>query len=373
MKYPYRKVLLPAAGLLGGVHPDILSYAGAAAGLLAGICFWQAGVLPWLLLLAVGLTVLRMTLNTLDGVVAIRGGYDTWLHGEIVNALPDRYADVFFVIGIGLSSYCAVGWGAAGLASMFLVSYTGMLGKAVGVRWQHQGPLGKVERLLLVMVFSLIQYVVGDGTLCTVAGIALTPLEACMVLYVLLGQATVYNRVRGIVREINRLEWPRKRPGDPAWRCLVVYASRTGNTEKAAREIAAALGADLQPVDTAGDPGGYDLVVYGSPSIRGYPEPALQAYLKRHRTPEHYAVFFTYGAPLWGPLSVRRAAAWIRDILGRRPRAAFRCRGRHAKFGTFRNHPNGEDLLRAYLFGRRLALIMEAETCRRPSTAACSC
>ena len=157
LKYPARKLLDPLARALGWVHPDVLSYLATALTVGTGACYLFAADRAGLLLWAVGGTLLRMALNTLDGVIAIRRG-NLSLKGEIVNALPDRYSDILLVAGIALSPLCRPLWGLAGLASMLLVSYTGMLGKALGVDWQHQGPLGKVERLIAVMVFSLIQF-----------------------------------------------------------------------------------------------------------------------------------------------------------------------------------------------------------------------
>jgi ABC-type dipeptide/oligopeptide/nickel transport system permease subunit len=77
-----------------------------------------------------------------------------------------------------------------------------MLGKAIGVSWQHQGPLGKVERLILLMMASFLQYIT------IIFGIVL-PLSVfgfTMILFILLGQVTVFNRVRGMVREIAQKE-----------------------------------------------------------------------------------------------------------------------------------------------------------------------
>ena len=212
LKYPSRRLLGPLSKALAGVHPDVLSYSATAVTCGTALCYLLAGNAPGLLLMAVMLTLVRMGLNTLDGVVAIRRGDDQWLRGEIVNALPDRYSDVLYVAGIALSPYCDVRWGLAGLASMLLVSYAGMLGKAVGVAWQHHGPLGKVERLILATVFSALQFlaVTGGSAAWHIAGLSLTPMEACMALYVILGQVTIYNRVRGMVREIRKLEWPRR-------------------------------------------------------------------------------------------------------------------------------------------------------------------
>ncbi len=192
------------------------------------VCYVYAAKAPVLLLAAVALTLVRMGLNTLDGVVAIQRGRAS-LKGEIVNALPDRYSDILVMVGIAVSGLCGPVWGLVGLASVLLVSYSGMLGKALGVEWQHHGPLGKVERLILIMVFSLIQFfhLRAGASPWAIFGLSLTPLECSMALFVVLGQVTVFNRTRGMLRQIARLEWRENGNGREArGRLLVTYACR---------------------------------------------------------------------------------------------------------------------------------------------------
>lgn len=88
LKYPARRLLLPVSRTLGRVHPDAISYLATAITIPAAFCYVYAADSPALLLWAIGLTLLRMTLNTLDGMIAIRRG-NLSLKGEIVNALPD--------------------------------------------------------------------------------------------------------------------------------------------------------------------------------------------------------------------------------------------------------------------------------------------
>lgn len=149
-----------------------------------------------------------MTLNTLDGVVAIQRGDDNKIHGKIINALPDRYGDIFIVGGILLSPICSDFIGLLGLGTMFLVSYSGMLGKALGVSWQGHGPLDKVERLFLLIIFAYLQYLgyTNGAPFVQVAGYNLSYLEICMIIFFVLGQITVLRRVGGIYKEDKDLE-----------------------------------------------------------------------------------------------------------------------------------------------------------------------
>jgi phosphatidylglycerophosphate synthase len=327
------------------------------------LCYAGASSRPGLLLWAVGLTLLRMTLNTMDGVIAIARG-SLSLKGEIVNALPDRYSDFLLLGGLALSPLCGPVYGLLGLSSMFLVSYAGMLGKALGVEWQHHGPLGKVERLILVMIFSLVQYVQicrGTETL-ALFGLTLTPLQWCMVLFVGLGQVAVFNRVKGMLRQIRKREWPgRSARYLGGRRVLVTCDSQTGNTGRVAAAIAEALRADLVAVEDVEDLDGYHLVVLGTPNIRGKPSGKVLRFLEEHPDLSRYAVFVTYGMPLWGPVSTRMCFSRIRELAGKAPLATFACKGRHVKYKTYKGRPNEDDLLSAYLFGVRLARVVSEQ------------
>jgi archaetidylinositol phosphate synthase len=363
LKYSYRKVLLPLAERLDRVDPDLVSYAAVAAAMVTGIFFYQASSAPWLLLGAIALTLLRMTLNTLDGLMAIRQG-NLSLRGEIVNALPDRYSDLFVVGGIALSPLCHTWLGVAGLCSMVLVSYTGMLGKALGVSWQHQGPLGKVERLILLMIFAVLQYAaLRQGATPRWFGIEATPLEWAMILFVVLGQVTVVRRLRGQVRQIDRKEaLERLDPTRNQGRAIVIYDSMTGNTQLVAEQIAAGLGCGTCRVSEAAGIGEYSLVVLGSPNLRKEATAKMKQFQARTADrPRMLAVFATYGAPIWGQISVPFCLRSMGEAWGLRPVARFACKGLHPKYKTYKGRPNDEDKLGAFLFGLKLSRLLEKD------------
>ena len=357
LKFPYRRVLGPLARRLRWLDPDIVSYAAVPVAAATGWCFYRAAEHPSLLLWAVALTFVRMTLNTLDGLLAMARGRLT-LSGEIVNALPDRYADLLVLAGIALSPLCAAWLGMAAIGSMCLVSYCGMLGKAVGVSWQHHGPLGKVERLLILMAAAIAQYLaLRGGDASGWLGVRATPMEWAMVLFVVLGQICVLNRLRGQLGEIRRKE-AREHLGPVrnAGRALVVFDSVSGNTRLVAEQIAAGLGCAAAPIAQAGDLSRYELVVVGSPTHRTRPTEPLRRWLRQSgAAPARLAVFTTFGMPLWGAISAPRCLRAMGQACGARPVARFRCPGFHARYRTYRGRPNETDLVAAFLFGLKLS------------------
>ena len=52
---------------------------------------------------------MRLLCNLFDGMVAVEGGHKT-KSGEIYNELPERFADVFILVGAG-NAWMRVEWG----------------------------------------------------------------------------------------------------------------------------------------------------------------------------------------------------------------------------------------------------------------------
>ncbi|MCL2347351.1 MAG: hypothetical protein FWC50_03720 [Planctomycetaceae bacterium] len=74
LKFPYRKILLPLAKKMKFINPDWLGYLATVVALGTMFCYLYAAKMPALLLLSILLAFARMTLNTIDGVIAIERG-----------------------------------------------------------------------------------------------------------------------------------------------------------------------------------------------------------------------------------------------------------------------------------------------------------
>jgi archaetidylinositol phosphate synthase len=351
LKFPYRKILLPLAKKMKSVNPDVLSYLATVVAFVTMFCYLFADKIPSLLLLSILLTFVRMTLNTIDGVIAIERG-NLRAKGEIINALPDRYSDIFILMGIAL--VCPHIWlGMAGMASVFLVSYTGMLSKAVAINWQHHGPCGKVERLILIMVFSLLEYLRLKGSIVSIG--TLTYFEGLMILFIVLGQWTVLRRLCAQLKECRKLDWIKYSMGDKK-NVMVIYESLTGNTRKVAEEVAEAYGVKAVEAGTVTDTdfSQYDLVVFSIPHLgrRIIPEKTKEL-LDKNITVKNYALATTSGAPIIRIFSYKKVIAYFEGKLNKKPVGTINVKGYHVKFKTYRNHPDEVDLLYAYLFAIR--------------------
>ena len=352
LKYPYRKILLPLAKKMKFIDPDILGYLATFVALVTAFCYVYAPNKPELLIISIVLTLFRMTLNTIDGVIAIERG-NLRLKGEIVNALPDRYSDIFVLIGIAMSPLCTPFLGILGMSSMFLVSYTGMLSKAIGANWQHHGPLGKVERLIFIMIFSVLEYLQLTGKITKFYNC--TYFEWLMILFVILGQYTVFNRLKAQLKECKKLDWIKYRELNK--KSIVIFDSQTGNTEKVAKEAADALCCEIKNVrDMKGaDLSSYDVVILSTPHLgRRIMTPEMINFLEENHNIKEYALLMTSGMPIKRWVSNKKCIKYFETKLNKKPIETINIKGYHSIAKTYKNRPNENDLLEAYLFAVKL-------------------
>ena len=111
---------------------------------------------------AAALIQVRLLCNLFDGMVAVEGGLKT-KSGEIYNELPDRFADVFILVGAGsaaphLSWMPLAGWLAA--VAAVITAYVRTLGASAGTSQYFCGPMAKQERMALVTFASIIAAII---------------------------------------------------------------------------------------------------------------------------------------------------------------------------------------------------------------------
>jgi flavodoxin len=123
---------------------------------------------------------------------------------------------------------------------------------------------------------------------------------------------------------------------------LVVYYSRTGNTERVARDLASRLGADIEKItdkkkrsgllgilsiskdimkqkgteieEIQKNPAGYDIVAIGTPVWGPIPASAVSAYLEKTKADLPKAVFFTTS----GSSTPENTVAYLEKIAGKK-------------------------------------------------------
>lgn len=147
------------------VSPDAVSFGSVAFAVLGGSLLMLAGgVGPGLraaALIGAALCIqARLVCNLLDGLIAVEHGKGS-PSGPIWNELPDRVADVLFLVGAGYGARTAglhgaeaVGWIAAVLA--VTTAYVRELGRGLGQPADFCGPMAKPQRMAALTVACLL-------------------------------------------------------------------------------------------------------------------------------------------------------------------------------------------------------------------------
>ncbi|MGB8983428.1 MAG: CDP-alcohol phosphatidyltransferase family protein [Anaerolineales bacterium] len=136
------------------IHPNAFTYGALALSLVAALALCFAGTNKNWLWLVPPCVLIRLLLNLMDGQVARALNLaDDW--GEVKNEFGDRIADSLIFIAIGLSGYAETGWALIALTLILLVSYLGILGKALGSQRVYGGLFGKGDRMISLAIFTL--------------------------------------------------------------------------------------------------------------------------------------------------------------------------------------------------------------------------
>jgi archaetidylinositol phosphate synthase len=112
--------------------------------------------------------------------------------GDFLDHALDRYADVFMVGGLALSSWCEPRIGLLAIVGMLLTSYMGTQSQAVGYQREYSGLLGRADRLVILMVTPVIQHMLLYSNIQMPLGISL--LSWVLIYFAVVGNITAVQR-----------------------------------------------------------------------------------------------------------------------------------------------------------------------------------
>jgi CDP-diacylglycerol--glycerol-3-phosphate 3-phosphatidyltransferase len=136
------------------VPPNVFTYGALILSVIAAFALYLATANKNWLWLVPPCVLIRLLLNLMDGQVARALNLaDDW--GEVKNEFGDRIADTAIFAAIGLSGYADTKLALATLTLILLVSYLGILGKALGGPRVYGGLFGKGDRMISLAVFTL--------------------------------------------------------------------------------------------------------------------------------------------------------------------------------------------------------------------------
>ena len=154
------QILMPLTRSLVKVPPNILTWFSLIFAILAGISIYYIHKWPYAYLIAILFIALNSMFDLLDGDVARLTGRSS-KRGDFLDHTFDRYSDLAIVLGMVLSPICSLKWGLIAVAGMLLVSYMGTQAQAMGVGRIYGGLLGRADRLLILVLFGLGEFILG--------------------------------------------------------------------------------------------------------------------------------------------------------------------------------------------------------------------
>ena len=143
------------------IHPNAFTYGALVLSMIAALAFYFAHLNKNWLWLVPPCVLIRLLLNLMDGQVARALQLaDDW--GEVKNEFGDRIADALIFVAIGFSGYAETGFALVALTLILLVSYLGILGKAIGGQRVYGGLFGKGDRMTSLAIFTLYPALTGN-------------------------------------------------------------------------------------------------------------------------------------------------------------------------------------------------------------------
>ncbi len=206
------KVLVPLSKPFMRFHPDTLTWFAFVSSILAGLSFYMASFNYYYLLLAFLFILLNSFFDAMDGKVAKMKGIAS-PRGDFLDHVLDRYADMFMLGGIAFSAYCRMEIGLIAMMGVIFASYMGTQAHAVGAGRDYGGILGRADRLVFLMAFSLIQFFSDSaGYAPAIFGYETSFLELMMIWFAIAGHFTAVQRAHRAWKYLSKKE--RKWEGD---------------------------------------------------------------------------------------------------------------------------------------------------------------
>mgnify|MGYP001170417070 FL=1 len=152
------KILTPLANIIP-LGPMGISLLSLITALTAGYSFSISDLdenKSWLLIGSL-MVFLTAVFDALDGIVARMRNLSS-KRGDLVDHTLDRVADIIIVGGIALGPLVEVTTGFSAIIGILMLSYMGTQAQAVGAGREYAGLLGRADRLVVLAIVPIIQY-----------------------------------------------------------------------------------------------------------------------------------------------------------------------------------------------------------------------
>jgi len=178
-----------------GINPDLLTWRALLFSFFAGGFFYfshpSSEQQNFFLFFAALFVFLNGLFDAIDGKVA-KLTQKMSARGDFLDHALDRYADVFMVGGLALSSWCRPPIGLLAIVGVLLTSYMGTQAQAIGYKRDYSGLLGRADRLVLLMIFPILQHIALQVSL--ELPWSITIIELVLVYFAVVGNITAIQR-----------------------------------------------------------------------------------------------------------------------------------------------------------------------------------
>lgn len=141
-----------------GVTPNVASGFGIVTAVASAYLYFSSRLYAAYLIPASVLLLISGFFDAIDGVIARLYGQST-VFGGFLDSMLDRYADALILAGIILADYVDFFWGLLALIGSLLVSYSRARAEAAGIKMETVGFAERAERIIILVVASLLTLV----------------------------------------------------------------------------------------------------------------------------------------------------------------------------------------------------------------------
>jgi len=164
-----------------GLTPNMITGIGILLAFLSAFAYAEWESRTFFLPLAFVLLLLSGFCDALDGIVARLYGQAT-VFGGFLDSVLDRYADAAVYVGIIAGGLCNILWGLIAVVGSLLVSYSRARAEAAGIKMESVGLAERAERMIVLLVATLIAVFWQPATVMNVGVILLAILSNLTVL-----------------------------------------------------------------------------------------------------------------------------------------------------------------------------------------------